>query len=212
MSWEEKWANGRTHWDQGLAHPSLVALLKSDEGRKLVPTQGVAVIPACGRGYDVHLLATHGLRAIGVEISPTGAEAARKWLREQADGLGQYDIVDADFFKWAEDSSSPKANVLLDYTFLCALDPHDRPKWKTAMSAAASPATEATLITIMFPLNSNRGPTEGPPFALSLDLYHELLDDRWELVYLTDIDKGSGMGRHVGPAGDEKLGIWKYRA
>ena len=77
------------------------------------------------------------------------------------------------------------------------------------MAAAAHPDANTTLITLMFPLNIPRN-SEGPPFPLSVDLYHELLDDQWTLVHIEDVDKSNG--RHTGPAGDEKLGIWKWKA
>ena len=40
---------GRIRFDQGQVHPTLVEFLQSEKGKKLVPQQGKAVVPGCGR-------------------------------------------------------------------------------------------------------------------------------------------------------------------
>ena len=79
------------------------------------------------------------------------------------------------------------------------------------MRTCAVKDTSSTLITLMFPLDVPPEHAEGPPWPLSLEVYHELLDDAWDLVHLVDIDTTAGQGRHTGPRGDEKLGIWKWK-
>ena len=69
----------------------------------------------------------------------------------------------------------------------------------------------------MFPLDVPEEHQEAHPFPLTVDLYHDLLGDQWELVHLQEIDVEGGKGRKKDgplgdPVGDEKLGVWKYKA
>lgn len=90
------------------------------------------------------------------------------------------------------------------------------------MTHLANPS--ARLVTLMFPLyplpsspplaagEDVQLPDGGPPFALTEGIYHQLLDDDWELIHLESIDRGRGEGRTKGPEGGEKLGVWKRRS
>jgi hypothetical protein len=74
-------------------------------------------------------------------------------------------------------------------------------------------APHGTLITLQFPLD---GPerTGGPPFSLWDALYHDLLDESWEMVYQRDVEEGeSRFPRESGKfkAGREKIAVWRRR-
>lgn len=62
------------------------------------------------------------------------------------------------------------------------------------------------LITLMFPLPPS-AKSGGPPFALSEEIYEELLKDQgWKMVWSEDIEEPT---RTVGAPGREKLAVWK---
>ena len=64
----------------------------------------------------------------------------------------------------------------------------------------------------MWPLDPGPDAAPGPPFPLSLSIYHDLLDKDWELVHLMDVDRVGGKGRSEdSPPGDEKIGVWTLR-
>ncbi len=71
-----------TPWDiHGTAQPALVELVENEANEKLLPRTGKALVPGCGKGYDVVYFArTLGLDATGVEISETAREAAKKFV------------------------------------------------------------------------------------------------------------------------------------
>lgn len=78
-----------------------------------------ALCTACRRGYDLATFASRGAsQALGLEISPTAAQAAQEHLATQGFGPGQADprvsIVQGDFFTYA-DPAGP-FDVGFDYT------------------------------------------------------------------------------------------------
>lgn len=88
-----------------------------------------------------------------------------------------------------------------------------RPDWRKAINTFAKLSPGSFLITLMFPLNipePEGGYPDHPPYPLSLDVYHELLDETWELVHHEPIAKSEG--RTSGPAGDEAVGVWRWKA
>ncbi|WVQ82859.1 hypothetical protein IAT38_004994 [Cryptococcus sp. DSM 104549] len=204
-TWEERWSQGRTGWDQSGCHPNVVNLLESRQSDELgIPRNGTALIPGCGMGYDLQLFAARGLDATGLEISSTGRDAALAWLALQGDTPGRKEVVLEDFFEF---DPAEKVDVIFDYTFLCALQPVLRSRWARQMSSLSRSGT--TLITLMFPLPPQAAPVGGPPFALSEEIYKELLEpEGWEMVWGQEIDVPQ---RKTGPPGGEKLAVWKKK-
>jgi SAM-dependent methyltransferase len=180
--WENMWAAGiapNQAFDMGRVHPYLARALA--EGR--VPT-GRALVPGCGRGYDVGALSARDRFAIGMDMSPTGVAAAREYLEgaveEGRATAGAFEVVCGDFFKEAPPPAS--IDFVYDYTFLCALPPSRRAEWAAQMAALVKPG--GLLLTLQFPLGAygTTHPagapldyTKGPPFLLSKQLYLDLL-------------------------------------
>lgn len=87
QKWDELWKDSFLPWDKGFPNPALVDFLferqdllpKAADGKKLK-----ALVPGCGKGYDVLLLAAHGYDAYGLEISSTALDEARKVEREMS--------------------------------------------------------------------------------------------------------------------------------
>jgi len=119
--------------------PALVDLL--DSGKIPLPKEGEprkkALVPGCGRGYDVLLLSAFGYDAYGLDISETALEKARAATsvlahvpqgmevyktRNPAVGAGVYNFINGDFFKsdFLKDVSTEKGwdgkfDLLYDY-------------------------------------------------------------------------------------------------
>ncbi len=173
--WQQIWADGvpaGTRFDISTAHKLLLSRIASGT----VPN-GPALVPGCGRAYDLAALASPDRHVTGVDIAPTAVEEARKFLQaavpEKAD---YYTVKEADFFGLEEERG--KMAFIFDYTFLCALPPSLRGEWAKQMAALLRPGGE--LFCLQFPLGAY-GDTHkvslqnGPPFILSKQLYHDLL-------------------------------------
>ena len=136
--WEDLWAAGDfLPWDRQAPNPALVDLL-GDRQDLLGPpiitfSDGTsrrrrALVPGCGRGYDVLLLASFGYDAVGLEVSPSAAQrcveeqkakASEYPVRNESVGAGTASFVVGDFFKdeWRNEAlPEGKADLIYDYT------------------------------------------------------------------------------------------------
>ena len=160
-------------FDKGGASPVLRSLLSSGA----VDVSGKrAIVPGCGRGYDVFVLARAGAaQAVGLELSRTAVEQARAFQEAQGWGdLGsKVDFQVGDFF----DSNREEGayDVGYDYTFFCALHPTMRKDWANAWRRALKPG--GVLVTLVYPVDSTADPSTGPPWPVTPALYEEFLKD-----------------------------------
>jgi len=162
-----------------------------DRGDLAGQRRKTALVPGCGKGYDVLLLASLGYDAYGLEVSEAAMEAAvvnaaetydQKYKdasggdskgKSDASG-GRYTFICGDFFSdaWLQDSALNdkdfKFDLIYDYTFFCALPPELRPKW--AARQAGLLAQEGRLVCLEFPLYKDPR-IGGPPFGMNAEAY-----------------------------------------
>ena len=117
--WDDLWKTGDfLPWDRGTPNPALVDTLEqrtellgpaiTTDSATGLKRRKRALVPGCGKGYDVLLLASFGYDAYGVEASANAVKACEKHAAEQADkyparntevGSGSVKFVFGDFFK-----------------------------------------------------------------------------------------------------------------
>ncbi|OLQ14719.1 putative thiol methyltransferase 2 [Symbiodinium microadriaticum] len=169
--WESMWARGlrpKEAFDCGEASPTLTEVLRM---KSLGDCAGKrALVPGCGRAYDAIALAEYGFDSVvAIDLAPTAVDAARDFLKASSSpAASKIEVACADFFKF---ELEPKADVIWDCTFLCALDPSVRTDWAKKMKALLNPS--GTLLTCIFPICEKEG---GPPFAMSVPLVRGLLE------------------------------------
>ncbi|KAI0835160.1 S-adenosyl-L-methionine-dependent methyltransferase [Hypoxylon sp. FL0890] len=186
-AWAELWDAGQTHfWDRGKPSPALIdwvesrpEVLPSHTGPRLT-----ALVPGCGKGYDVVMLALHAFDAYGLDVSRKGVEtaeayAAAEFLEPSAYNFaseenrlayspGNLKFIEGDFFKrdWEKKigiDDFKGFDLIYDYTFLCALAPEMRKDWALRMSELLSP--NGVLACLEFPLYKELT-APGPPWGL----------------------------------------------
>ncbi|KAF2234081.1 S-adenosyl-L-methionine-dependent methyltransferase [Viridothelium virens] len=201
QGWDDLWQTGYLPFDREQPSPALIDTLK---GRKelienpFVVENGTrrrkrALVPGCGRGYDVLLFASCGYDAYGLECSENALKACKEFAARSGDqypvwskevGQGQIHWICGDFFKddWSRDSDGKTLNfdLIYDYTFLCALSPTLRPNWAFRMSQLLAPPP-AVLICLEFP-TAKEPSTGGPPFALRSAVYLQHLSRPGETI------------------------------
>jgi SAM-dependent methyltransferase len=94
QKWDDLWKEGFLPWDKGFPNPALVDLLTERQDLFPPPPKSgrrKALVPGCGKGYDVLLLSAFGYDAYGLEISSNALEAARRTEKEM-DGKGDYEM------------------------------------------------------------------------------------------------------------------------
>ena len=145
--WDSLWKAGDfLPWDRGNASPALEdtliektgligeALVEVEDRQKM---RKRALVPGCGRGYDVLLLASFGYDSYGLELSETALKRALEEQEKNAHkyaardsnvGKGTAHFLNGDFFNdsttWKQGGSSAfesvspngKFDLIFDYT------------------------------------------------------------------------------------------------
>ncbi|OBT85058.1 hypothetical protein VE02_07153 [Pseudogymnoascus sp. 03VT05] len=195
--WCALWEKGESDlWDRGKPSPPLIHFI---EQRGDI-TQCIAkcgrrrkvLVPGCGRGYDVVMLALHGFDAYGLEISADAVATAKAYAASEmaapsrhhfskagSDNLvsyGEVKFLQGDFFRRDWEATVPlddgtKFDMIYDYTFLCALLPETRKDWATRMANLLRPG--GLLVCLEFPLYKEPK-LPGPPWGVK-GVYWDLL-------------------------------------
>lgn len=136
--WSALWDQGDfLPWDRGMPNPALVDTLsdrhdllgscftEDSTGKR---RRKRALVPGCGKGYDVLLLASFGYDAFGLEVSET---AVKRCYEEQKANGNKYPVMDesagagtvkymfGDFFgtDWMKKvDGDGKVDLIYDYT------------------------------------------------------------------------------------------------
>lgn len=205
--WHKIWADGLKpgqRFDAGECSPLLLHLLSSGE----VPAaRRRALVPGCGRGYDVLALARAGASlAVGLDISADAVVAAAA-LRDEllaADTAARAVFERADFFSYKHKDGP--FDLGYDYTFMCALPPQARKAWADAWASHLAPGAE--LVALIFPVDPEADANVGPPFPVTPAMYDDLLTSAgFERIKLERVPEGLS---HKPRAGREWLGRWRW--
>lgn len=241
--WSALWDEGDfLPWDKGFPNPALHDVLarrhdligppiSSDEDNtQNQPRRKTALVPGCGRGVDVLLLASFGYDAYGLEVSESAVRASERYyqdhsndeeyaIKDQKIGRGGITFLIGDFFQpsstWHQASSESQIQVpdtfdlIYDYTFFSALPPSLRPKWSAGVSSLLSPSPIGNLICVEFPTYKD-AQSGGPPYASPSKAYMEYLSHPGEEIPLGK--DGHVLGnplREVSKGGLERVAHWK---
>lgn len=140
IKWDELYREGFIPWDKGIPSAPLAEALSRHDliSGPTAAESGTgkqrrrALVPGCGKGYDVLLLAAFGYDAYGLETSELALKGARETekkhggddvyrVRDEAVGKGKVTWITGDFFKddWAKslgEEFDGTFDVLFDYT------------------------------------------------------------------------------------------------
>ena len=159
-------------WDLGAPTPVIqdeVARALADGGRLALAGGATVLVPGCGAAHDVRALAElPGVRrVVGADIVEQAAAAARAIVG----GSAKAEVLCADFF--AADDGRLEAgafDLIVDYTFFCAIAPAQRAAWGARMAALLRPGGK--LLTIVYPVAADALAADpaapGPPHPVSV--------------------------------------------
>ncbi len=164
--WSERYAAGNHPWELGTPAPVLKGLLERER-----PAGRRAVVPGCGRGHDVRLLAANGFEARGIDFSARAIDEAR--------GLGEpagasFELGDVFAMGAAHRGSF---DLAWEYTCYCAIDPARRGEYLDAVRDALAPG--GLFWALLFPIWTKEG---GPPFPVRPGEVEELFAPRFEIL------------------------------
>eukprot|EP01068_Selenidium_serpulae_P005795 Selendium_serpulae@DN4184_c0_g1_i2.p1 len=214
--WDDIWSAGVAKgqkWDTFKASPLLVQRLQSGG----LSAARRALVPGCGRGYDVEALASIDAAqrfVVGLELSETAKKVAEDYLLTDAKiDAHRFEIKAADFFRFALQEGEEPFDFFYDTTFFCAIHPSQRPEWASRAAALLRPKTGELMIHV-FPIGKTDG--EGPPFLSTVSDVREVLTrvGMTEVEEKTRLDVPSADAFHTRPtsAGHEwKSGSLTFR-
>lgn len=168
--WNRAYAEDNTPWDKGQASPPLRAFLQTHR------IKGKALVPGCGTGYDVRLLAEHGAVVFGLDIAPLALEKARL-----APTVGNESYVLADFLNLPA-SYHRQFDAVVEHTCLCALEPADREAYVQSVQQALKPG--GMYLAVFFRKVSNYN-GEDPPHPISSSEIEALFFEDFEVLERT---------------------------
>ncbi|KAI7233390.1 hypothetical protein KC330_g5425 [Hortaea werneckii] len=219
--WNAMWEQNVTPWDRGEPSPALVDTLQyklpqieasssqdtsSNKAHNQQPTRRKkALVPGCGRGYDVLLLAAYGYDAYGLDTSTLAIQGAQE-LAQSPDratkypsnnpsgtGPGTATFLEADFF--SDDFLTQTHSPTTTTTTTTGPEQPAEPKtfdliydytFLCALPPALRPAWSKRMSQLLSPLGGiliclefplKKPPSSGgPPHGLTRELYEQLLN------------------------------------
>jgi SAM-dependent methyltransferase len=165
--WNSAYEKDDTPWDKGYAAPPLAEFLENESIR------GRVLVPGCGTGHDVRLLAAQGATVTGLDIAPGALEKAARFAAFEA---ATYVLGD---FLNLEDRYHGAFDWVVEHTCLCAIEPAERESYARAVKAALMPGGH--FLAIFFrEVPDYRG--DGPPHPISAAEIDSLFGADFDLV------------------------------
>ena len=168
MDWDQSYQNNETPWERGEPAPPLVEYLESHS------ISGRVLVPGCGLGHDVRLVASMGCDALGVDLSETALNRARAY-KDPEQGSVSYQL--ADMLDANNGIRGASFDYVFEHTCFCAIDPGLRKDYVNAVQRHLKP--RGYFLAILF---TNLDDPEGPPFATSHAEVENLYSPVFEIV------------------------------
>jgi SAM-dependent methyltransferase len=170
--WQERFESGQIPWDRRGPSPQLAAWLAAGVLR---PGMSV-VVPGCGSGHEVAVLAAAGCAVTGLDYAPAAVAATRKRL---GDENLKADVLVANVLEW-----HPQApcDAIYEQTCLCALHPEDWISYADRLHAWLRPGgTLCALFMQVRRQTADQGIVEGPPYHCDINAMRALFPAaRWQ--------------------------------
>ncbi len=165
MNWDQHYVEEHTPWDKGAPAPPLLEWLESHP--KTI--NGRVLAPGVGRGHDAIAILDRAKprQVIGIDVSPTAVDSARKLY--SAEGL-QFEIEDLFSLSSSHISSY---DWIWEHTCFCAIDPSLRQGYVNAVHKALVPDGKLLAVFYLDPYDDEHQPGEGPPHGTSLEEIEE---------------------------------------
>ena len=165
--WNSAYENDDTPWDKGYAAPPLAEFLE----RQTIA--GKVLVPGCGTGHDVRLLARQGAEVTGLDIAPGALRKAERFL---AVGRERYVLGD---FLLPDEKHRGVFDWVVEHTCLCAIEPKDREGYVQSLKRALKPGGQ--FLAVFFREVTNDA-GEGPPHPISAKEIDRLFGKGFEFL------------------------------
>jgi len=162
--WESRYQNGETGWDRGGTSPALAHWLTHG-----LRAPARVLIPGCGLGHEVIMLARMGFSVTAIDIAPS---AVAHLKRELAKVDLRAKVMLGDLFAYTSDKPF---DAVYEQTCLCAIRPEQREAYEKQLYAWLKPGGR------LLALFMQTGAEGGPPFHCAVeDMQHLFPASRWK--------------------------------
>jgi SAM-dependent methyltransferase len=185
--WDSRYRQNVMPWDAGRVPAALERFTARHAAR------GRVLVPGCGTGYEVRLLAQTGFEVSAIDFSEAAVEAARRELGPLADL-----VRPADFFGFEGDTQP--FDAIYERAFLCALP---RRIWADWERRTAQLLRSGGLLFGVFFFDSN---AKGPPFGIGAADLQALLGGDFERIEDEPVEDSPPVFE-----GKERWQVWKRR-
>lgn len=165
--WNAAYENDEMPWDKGIAAPPLRAFLATHR------LTGRVLVPGCGLGHDVRLLAKQGASVVGLDIAPGAVRKA-----QAVPAVGNECFEAADFLNLPVRYHG-QFDVVVEHTCLCALDRAQRVAYARSVALALKPG--GTYLAIFYRVVADYD-GDGPPHPISADEIDALFGGDFEMI------------------------------
>ena len=171
--WQDRYLTRRTPWDDGEDDPELMACLADGT---LSPADAPVLVPGCGSGRDLRVLAAHGVDVIGIDYTPAAVALARERLAQS--GL-QARVEEADVLRWSPPSP---VGAIIERTCLCALHPDHWVRYAQQLHSWLRPGGRLfAQFEQVARAGAASGLIEGPPYHCDINAMRALFTARhWQ--------------------------------
>jgi len=165
--WDKRFIEGNTPWDRGAANPQLGIWLLVGA---LKPCR--ILVPGCGSGYEVAVLAQQGFDVTALDYSPEAIARTRQRLEEE--GLIAT-VAEADALAWQPEKPF---DAIYEQTCLCALYPDQWRDYADQLHRWLVPSGQLFALFVQFPRpGAADGAIEGPPYHCDINAMRALFPE-----------------------------------
>lgn len=179
--WNNAYLNDETPWDKGYAAPPLAEFLERLKGQTVdgrsAPAsgriEGRVLVPGCGTGHDVRLLAAQGAEVIGLDLAPSALKKAESFPKA---GRESYEWGD---FLNLEAAYHGAFDWVVEHTCLCAIERSEREAYVNSLKLALKPGGQ--YLAIFFrEVSDYTG--DGPPHPIAAEDIDALFGRDFEVI------------------------------
>lgn len=167
--WQKHYDDDDLMWDLGEPSPPFVRWWNG-----FTDAPGKAVVPGCGQGHEVSLLAGSGWEVTAVDFAPGAITRLEKRLAEEGRSAR---LLNQDFFE-IDASHDGRYDLLLEQTFFCAIHPENRPLYVDTVHRLLRPGGK--IVGLFY----ETGQPGGPPFNTSRGDVVDHFSGRFEIAVL----------------------------
>ncbi|MAX80961.1 MAG: SAM-dependent methyltransferase [Crocinitomicaceae bacterium] len=166
--WTNRYQDGSTGWDVGLATPPIAEYAQQLEDKSIK-----ILVPGCGNAHEAEFLHQHGFENVFVlDISKAPLENFKKRIST----FPQEHLICSDFFH-----HQGEYDLILEQTFFCAIDPVLREEYVKHCASLLKPGGKLVGVLWGVPMNSDK-----PPFGGNHSEYESLFTPYFDILVMEE--------------------------